>query len=98
MKVFVSLPDEILGEDLTKFWNHLYDKMTQEYKGSVITSNYTGNGSIEDSDMVIFLYEFRNTKSCKRDKRRCDERNIPYNFFTKYYAPERIYYPSPTQE
>ena len=98
MKVHVCLPTEILGSNLSQFWSRLYTKMQQEYRGATITSDYTGDGRIEDSDVVIFLYEFKDKESYKRDIQKCRDLNISYNFFTKYYAPDRFYYPSPTQE
>lgn len=93
MTVFVSLPMELLSNNLSKFWNQLEPKLRQEYPKAHITSNYTGDGTLESSDVVLFLYEYRHTDSCKKDMERCKELDKTFNFFTKFYAPDRYYYP-----
>jgi len=87
MKIFVSLPEEILREPTVgKFWKELYPKIQREFPKSEISSSYCGNGSIESADAVIFLYEYKETKRCKEDLERCRKLDKPYNFFTKYYT------------
>lgn len=97
MTLYVSMPSELFGQDLTDVWNRLEYKLKQEYRGWTITSNYTGVGRLEDADIVIFLQEYKENESCKRDMKRCRELDIQYNFFAKFYAPDRFFYPSPTQ-
>ena len=89
MTVFASIPDKLLKEDLTDFWNQYYAKLRRDYPEAKITSSYTGDGCIEDCDVVIFLYEFRNDESTKRDIARCDELCKMYNFYVKSYVQER---------
>ena len=97
MKLYVSIPEELQSKDILALWNHLEKKLKQEYLGYDIISNYLGNGTLEEAKVVVFLYEFKDTESCKRDMKRCEELGILYNFFTKFYAEDRLYYPSPTQ-
>ena len=91
MKVFVSLPLEILGDNLTQLWDHLKPRIQDKYPSAKILCNYTGEGTIEESDAVVFLYEFKDTKSCKDTIKRCNELDKPYSFFLQYYSP-RFYY------
>ena len=83
MTVYASLPLELFDKDLRCLWADFNQKLQKQYKHATITSNYTGDGDIEKSDVVIFLYEFREYESCKKEYERCRELDIPYNFFTK---------------
>lgn len=91
MKIYVSLPEEILSNNLAEFWNHLEFKVRQEYPKAHIISNYTGNGSLEDADIVLFLYEYKDTESCKKDKQKCRDLDKIFNYFIKFYATDRFY-------
>ncbi len=88
--VYVYLPLELLGKDLTEIWDHLYYKLRQDYGDDLIYSNYTGEGCIEDASKVIFVYEFRDFESCRSAVKKCESLEIPYNYFMRYYAPDRI--------
>ena len=92
IKVYASIPDEILGGNLTEFWNRYERKLRQEFHKDIILSNYTGEGTLEEADVVVFLYEYKDSESCKRDMQRCKDLGKQYNFFTKFYAPDRLYY------
>ena len=88
--VYVSLPREIMGNDLTEFWNHLASKIHQEYPDDCITSNYTGDGCLEDAKKVILIYEFRDFKSSRYDLRRCKELGIDFAYFNEYYSMANV--------
>ena len=93
MKLFISLPLELLKNNLTDFWKQLYPRVRQDYPDAKITSNYTGDGSIKDSDVVLFIYEFKDEESCKKDIQKCKELGKSYQFFKKFYSPNRFYFP-----
>lgn len=83
MKIFVSLPAEILSEPAVgDFWLNINPKIQKEFPNAEISSSYCG-GSIEDSDAVIFLYEYKNTMQYKQDMELCRKLDKPYNFFLK---------------
>lgn len=90
MKVFAFLPTEILGGNLSKLWEQLERKLKENYKNAQITSSYTGDGSIETSNVVVFLYDFRDYDSCKIALQKCKDLGIVYNFFTKFYTPDAV--------
>lgn len=88
MKIFVSLPVELLSENTDRYWRELYPKVQKEFPHAEISSSYCGNGSIEGADAIIFIYEYKDTKRCREDMERCRELNKPYNFFRKVYAED----------
>ena len=91
-KIFVDIPTELLVNDLTIFWNQLVRKVKESYPNSTIHSNYTGEGTIEDSDVIIFLYEFKDYPSYKKDLDKCSELGKMYSYFTKFYSPDFYLY------
>lgn len=93
MTIFVSLPLEILENNLTDFWDHLHTRLKEDYPGAVIRSNYTGESTIKDSDLTLFIYEFKDEKSCKEDIQKCKQLGKPYKFYTRFYSPNKFYFP-----
>ncbi len=83
--VYASLPLELFKDDLHCLWEHFNCKLHEQYPDCKITSNYTGDGSVEDSDIIIFVYEYRDYKSCREEFEKCRKLDKPYNFFTKIY-------------
>jgi len=83
MKIFVSLPTELLSENTDQYWRELYPKIQKEFPKADISSSYCGRGSIEDADAIIFIYEYKNTRKYKEDMELCRRLNKPYNFFMK---------------
>ena len=92
MKIFVSLPDEILSENSDSYWKFWKSKVQKEYPNATIWSNYEGNGSIESADAVLFFYDYKETEGCKRDMELCRRFNKPYNFLTRVYVPSSNQY------
>ena len=93
MKLYMFIPTELLGNNLTNFWNHLERKLIQEYPNAYIMSNYTGIGTLEIADVVLFLYEYKDNDSCKQEMERCKNLGKMYRTFKKFYVADRLYYP-----
>lgn len=91
MTLFVYLPTELFTKDLTDFWSILLPSVEQAYPSTTITSNYTGVGTVETSDAVLFLYDYRKSDSVQAQIERCKALNIPYNFFKDMYKPIEEY-------
>lgn len=89
MKVYVSLPLELGFEATSKLWNRFCCKAKEEFQDAELASNYLGDEILDDTDVVIFLYEYRDYPSCQSDYERCKKLNKIFNFFTKVYTPER---------
>lgn len=90
MKIFVSIPEELMSEN--NYNNSWISKVKKEYPNATIWSSYEGDGSIEDADAVLFFYDYKDTRRCKEDIERCRKLNKPYNFIIKLYAPSTSNY------
>lgn len=90
MKVHAFLPVELFKDDLSEMWDHLSHKLHENFPSAEISSNYTGDGDIESSDVIIFIYEFKEYESVRNAIEVCRRNNTMYNFFTKFYAPDRF--------
>lgn len=90
MTVYVSLPRDLFGKNLTDLWNQLYSRLVLDYKGATITSNYTGDGTLESADVVLFIYEFKDYKSYEPEIRYCEEHHKFYRFFKGLFEPLRL--------
>lgn len=84
MKVFVSLPEEMLSQNLSIYWEQIKIKLQKEFPSAIIWSSYIGDGSIQEADAVVFPYEYKDSSTCKRDMVLCRKLNKPYNFFLKF--------------
>lgn len=90
MTIFIYIPAELLGGDLLRFYDHLTRKLAQDYLTASFTSNYTGDGTLETADQVVFLYEFKDNPSCQREMKRCEDLGITYTFFKNFYGQDDI--------
>ena len=90
LKVFAFLPTEILGEDLRQLWARFNKKLHENYKNAWIMSTYTGEGSLDVADIVVFLYEFKDHESVKIAVQKCKDLNITYNFYKGFYSPDEV--------
>lgn len=93
MKLFVVIPKELLDRNLARFWKELVMRIHRKYPKAHIMSNYTGIGSFDEADVIIFIYEYKDTDSYKALMEKCKEQGKTYNFFKEFYTPEPFYSP-----
>ena len=85
MKLYVSIPEELAARNFSKTWKQIQDRVKSKYPYSEIISRYTGN-QLEEANFVVFLYDYKENRTCVEDMQKCRELSIPYNFIVKIYA------------
>lgn len=90
MKLYLVIPSEFYGENVYNFWTQFEKEVKQSYPKDTITSNYTGDGTLEEADLVIMVYELRKYESYQNTAERCKEIGKQFTFFKGFYNPELI--------
>lgn len=93
MKIYIHMPEEYFGRNLTPVLNHTIEQLKQEYRRDHFVSNYTGDGTIESSDMVVVLKEFSELPSSKKTIEYCKKHKKKFHVSRIFFQPERFYFP-----
>lgn len=82
IKMFVCFPSELLQEDIKKLWFKIKSKLKYNYPSSIIVSNYTGDGTVTDSDSTFLILEYRHSTSYIDIIKQCEDQNKGYTYIS----------------